>query len=481
MNIETDAVSGVVKITAVAPNTAAYRANIPVGCELVKIGSAPTYAMGHDAMLEALKVNPVQLTIKRAAASAASRKSGERVITKDGNGKLGMGFATGPDGHTVNKLAQGGAAWQADIRVGDRILKVNGRDATVMQANDVLDLISGPRSGPVIKLAIHVDAGAGTNMVVSGISSVHSGVEPLGISVATEGGAHVITKAQKSSAGWRMGLRVGDNILDINSRAMAGVTHEALLSALQDGGAELMMVVRRGGAQGRTHKLKNRSAFIQDLGLIIEVTKKGLVQVKDVKPGTAADAAQLSVGDVIIDINGKTVLKKSLTQVIATLRSELGPDVNMVVCSQPHEAVLERDYETKKHQPAASGKKAKRPKYTVEVKREIAADGFEPLGLALVTEGSHHICGQVGRGPAFRAGVRQGDYLTAINGVKMTKRDHEHVLQTLKETTESFTISFTRAAGEQGPQKAFAEPAAAPAADDVVDTVITEDFEEVAF
>ena len=266
----------------------------------------------------------------------------------------------------------------------------------------------------------------------------------------------------QSSAGWRMGLRVGDSILDINSRPMAGVTHEALLSALQDGGAELMMVVDR---KGKRHKLKNRSAFIQDLGLTVEVTKKGLVQVKDVKPASAAEAAQLSVGDVIIDINGKTVLKKSLTQVIATLRSEMGPEVSMVVCSQPHEAVLERDYETKKHQPAASGKKAKRPKYTVEVKRGITAEGYEPLGLSLVTEGNHHICGQVGNGPAFRAGVRQGDYLVAINGVKMTKRDHEHVLQTLTENTESFTLSITRAAGEPGPKKAFAEPAPAPAAD----------------
>ena len=31
-------------------------AALTVGCELVKIGNAPTYAMGHDAMLEALKV-----------------------------------------------------------------------------------------------------------------------------------------------------------------------------------------------------------------------------------------------------------------------------------------------------------------------------------------------------------------------------------------------------------------------------------------
>jgi len=476
MNIETDAVSGVVTITAVAPNTAAYRANIPVGCELVKIGNAPTYAMGHDAMLEALKVNPVQLTIKKAAAPASSRKSGIRVINKGPQEPLGLGFATEGGATVVTKCLEGKPAWQADIRPGDRIIAINGREVAPLEHDDVLNLFRN--GGTAIKVAIHVDAGAGTNMVVSGISSVHAGVEPLGISVATEGGAHIITKAQKSSAGWRMGLRVGDSILDINSRPMAGVTHEALLSALQDGGAELMMVVDR---KGKRHKLKNRSAFIQDLGLTVEVTKKGLVQVKDVKPASAAEAAQLSVGDVIIDINGKTVLKKSLTQVIATLRSEMGPEVSMVVCSQPHEAVLERDYETKKHQPAASGKKAKRPKYTVEVKRGITAEGYEPLGLSLVTEGNHHICGQVGNGPAFRAGVRQGDYLVAINGVKMTKRDHEHVLQTLTENTESFTLSITRAAGEPGPKKAFAEPAPAPAADELVDTVITEDFEEVAF
>ena len=181
-------------------------------------------------------------------------------------------------------------------------------------------------------------------------------MEPLGISVATEGGAHIITKCQKSGAGWRMGLRLGDAVLDVNGRAMGNVPHDALLSSLQDGGHELVMVIQR-KADGRTHKLKNRSAFIQDLGLTIEVTKKGLVQVKGVAPDSAAEAASLAVGDVIIDINSKSVLKKSLTQVIATLRSEMGPEVSIVVCSQPHEAVLERDYDTKKHQPASSGKK----------------------------------------------------------------------------------------------------------------------------
>ena len=39
----------------------------------------------------------------------------------------------------------------------------------------------------------------------------------------------------------------------------------------------------------------------------------------------------------------------------------------------------------------------------------------------------------------------------------MSKRDHDHVLQTLKECGGSFTISITRAAGESGP-KTFMQP-----------------------
>ena len=269
-----------------------------------------------------------------------------------------------------------------------------------------------------------------------------------------------------------------------------GQEHDYVLAMLRAGGHELMMTIKR-PSDGRLHKLKNRSAFISDLGITLEVTKKGLVQVqystvqsvfycaafcapcwvelaffdppppppfflslfpvssfsaplvvilvpischfkrvlqvKDLVEGGAAEESGLVIGDVLIDINGKTVLKKTLSVVIATLRSDLGPEVPMIVCSQPHECVIERDHEVTKHQPK---KTSKRPKYTVDIEKRATPDGPEPLGLGFVTDekGVHQISVVVAGGPAFRGGIRIEDVLVGINGVKMKGRDHDHVL-----------------------------------------------------
>ena len=58
-----------------------------------------------------------------------------------------------------------------------------------------------------------------------------------------------------------------------------GQEHDYVLAMLRAGGHELMMTIKR-PSDGRLHKLKNRSAFISDLGITLEVTKKGLVQVQ---------------------------------------------------------------------------------------------------------------------------------------------------------------------------------------------------------
>jgi hypothetical protein len=122
------------------------------------------------------------------------------------------------------------------------------------------------------------------------------------------------------------------------------------------------------------------------------VTKKGLVQVKDLTANGAAAACGLQIGDVIIDVNGKSVLKKSLTVVIGTLRSNLGPEVPMVVCSQPHECTIQRSTGAG----GGGGAMGDSAKYTVQVHKQQTAEGPESLGLKLVTdEAGEHVVGMV--------------------------------------------------------------------------------------
>lgn len=211
---------------------------------------------------------------------------------------------------------------------------------------------------------------------------------------------------------------------------------------LKAGGHELMMTIKR-PSDGRLHK-----PLLRDLERDAQIADKRrsvlqLVQVKDLVEGGAAEESGLVIGDVLIDINGKTVLKKTLSVVIATLRSDLGPEVPMIVCSQPHECVIERDHEVTKHQPK---KTSKRPKYTLDIEKRATEDGPEPLGMGFVTDerGLHTVSQVVAGGPAFRAGVRADDTLVGINGVKMKGRDHDHVLGSLKVQEGEFQMTISR-------------------------------------
>lgn len=474
MGIETDEETGMCTVTQLREHGPAMVGGMQVGYELLKVGGNSVFEMEHSDVLKALGQGlSIKVEVRKPAEEEA--RSGVKTVSRAAGEPLGLGFVTEGSKHIVSQVKEDLPAWNAGIRKGDIIIKLAGQETYKLTHDALLSTIGSAGT----EFYVEIEEGSGNVVSVNGISSIEGGTEPLGIGIISdEDGIATISKCVEGGAGFRMGLREDDEVIEINGRPMMGQEHDYVLAMLRAGGHELMMTIKR-PSDGRLHKLKNRSAFISDLGITLEVTKKGLVQVKDLVEGGAAEESGLVIGDVLIDINGKTVLKKTLSVVIATLRSDLGPEVPMIVCSQPHECVIERDHEVTKHQPK---KTSKRPKYTVDIEKRATPDGPEPLGLGFVTDekGVHQISVVVAGGPAFRGGIRIEDVLVGINGVKMKGRDHDHVLGSLKVQEGEFQITISRSSEEPPPQRwtgvSVDDAEAAPAV-----ILQTDDFDEVAF
>jgi len=474
LGVESDAETGMCTVTQLREHGPAMVGGMKVGYELLKVGGKSVFEMEHDEILKALgKGLSVKVEVRKNAEEGS--RSGVKTVSRAAGEPLGLGFVTEGSKHIVSQVKEGLPAWNSGIRKGDVILKLAGQETYKLTHDALLSTIGAAGT----EFYVEIEEGSGQVLAIQGISSVESGTEPLGIGIVSdEDGIATISKCVEGGAGHRMGLREDDEVIEINGRPMMGQEHDYVLSMLKAGGHELMMTIKR-PSDGRLHKLKNRSAFVSDLGITLEVTKKGLVQVKDLVEGGAAEESGLVIGDVLIDINGKTVLKKTLSVVIATLRSDLGPEVPMIVCSQPHECVIERDHEVTKHQPK---KTSKRPKYTLDIEKRATEDGPEPLGMGFVTDerGLHTVSQVVAGGPAFRAGVRADDTLVGINGVKMKGRDHDHVLGSLKVQEGEFQMTISRSSADPPPQRwtgvSVDDAEAAPAV-----ILQTDDFDEVAF
>ncbi|XP_055525244.1 protein lap4 isoform X3 [Wyeomyia smithii] len=195
--------------------------------------------------------------------------SEEVVLPKD-QGSLGFSIIGGTDhsctpfgshepGIFISHIVPGGiAALSGKLRMGDRILKVNGTDVTSATHQEaVMELL---RPCDEIKLTVqHDPLPAGFQEV----DLVKQEGERLGMHIkgglngqrgnpmdATDEGVF-ISKINSSGAAKRDGrLRVGMRILEVNGASLLGATHQEAVNALRASGGTLHMVVCKGYEKG---------------------------------------------------------------------------------------------------------------------------------------------------------------------------------------------------------------------------------------
>nr|XP_029710611.1 protein lap4-like isoform X3 [Aedes albopictus] len=205
--------------------------------------------------------------------------SEEVVLPKD-QGSLGFSIIGGTDhsctpfgahepGIFISHIVPGGiAALSGKLRMGDRILKVNGTDVTgATHQEAVMELL---RPCDEIKLTVQHDplpAGFQNVEIVSlpteEVQIVKLEGERLGMHI--KGGLNgqrgnpldqadegvFISKINSSGAAKRDGrLRVGQRILEVNGISLLGATHQEAVNALRASGGTLHLVVCKGYEKG---------------------------------------------------------------------------------------------------------------------------------------------------------------------------------------------------------------------------------------
>ncbi|XP_014679096.1 PREDICTED: protein scribble homolog, partial [Priapulus caudatus] len=189
----------------------------------------------------------------------------EEIILQKAGGPLGFSIVGGVDhsshpfgleepGIFISKIVPGGSASQTKLRIGDRILSVNGIDLTKATHQDaVMALVS-----PVQSIALQ----AQHDPPPKGLQEMKIRKAPgenLGISI--KGGAHshpgnpldrtdegvFVSRINPVGAVHRdRRLRLGMRILEVNGQSLLGASHQEAVRALRSVGDAMFIMVCEG-------------------------------------------------------------------------------------------------------------------------------------------------------------------------------------------------------------------------------------------
>ncbi|MEZ5965414.1 MAG: RIP metalloprotease RseP [Planctomycetota bacterium] len=197
-----------------------------------------------------------------------------------------------------------GVAWQADLRPGDRILKVNGKEIYAFENLRVEIALAGRRP---VRLEVERDGKVFEKLVQSEYDE-REGLRRIGVVPSVEPQPpELIVQADTPAA--RAGLRSGDRLLAIDGEAVAPADVELTLQSLEhhEVGKPVALEVERKDA-GRV-----TVTFLPDVA-----AKESRIGVRQVLPRVLAvrqsfaPAQPLERGDILVAVDGQPFLAGSL-------------------------------------------------------------------------------------------------------------------------------------------------------------------------
>ncbi|XP_077989669.1 protein scribble homolog isoform X3 [Glandiceps talaboti] len=186
------------------------------------------------------------------------------VLIRQG-GPLGLSIVGGSDhsshpfgedepGIFISKIVPDGAAALTNLRIGDRILEVNGKDmtdATHQEAVSALlenrqriaiEVRHDPPPEGLLDLTIIKNPGDKLGISIRGGSKGHPG-NPLD---KTDEGIFISKVNSQGAAGKDGRLKIGMRILEVNNQSLLGATHAEAVRSLRAAGENLSMLVCQG-------------------------------------------------------------------------------------------------------------------------------------------------------------------------------------------------------------------------------------------
>ncbi|XP_039900156.1 protein scribble homolog isoform X14 [Simochromis diagramma] len=305
-------------------------------------------------------------------------------------GKGSTAYRTGDTGIYISRIAEGGAAHKdSTLRVGDRVISINGVDMTEARHDQAVALLTG--TSPTIALLVERDLnapggspgqtrarahsppppepsdspdqdeeGLGNHLSrmedeypIEEVTLVKSG-GPLGLSIVggSDHASHpfginepgvFISKVIPHGLASQCGLRVGDRILEVNSIDLRHATHQEAVRALLANKQEIRMLVRRDPSPPGMQEIMIQKQPGEKLGISIrggakghagnpfDPTDEGIFISKVSSTGAAARDGRLQVGMRILEVNNHSLLGMTHTEAVRVLRA-VGDSLVMLVC-----------------------------------------------------------------------------------------------------------------------------------------------------
>ncbi|XP_061821249.1 protein scribble homolog isoform X1 [Nerophis lumbriciformis] len=304
-------------------------------------------------------------------------------------GKGSTPYRTGDTGIYISRIAEGGAAHRdSTLRVGDRVISINGVDMTEARHDQAVALLTG--TSPTIALLVERDPNAPRSPGLSRqrahsppppepsdspdqeeegltgnqlgqvdeypieeVTLVKSG-GPLGLSIVggSDHASHpfginepgvFISKVIPHGLACQSGLRVGDRILEVNAIDLRHATHQEAVRALLANKQEIQMLVRRDPSPPGMQEVVIHKQPGEKLGISIrggakghagnpfDPTDEGIFISKVSSSGAAARDGRLQVGMRILEVNNHSLLGMTHTEAVRVLRA-IGDSLVMLVC-----------------------------------------------------------------------------------------------------------------------------------------------------
>ncbi|XP_048338617.1 protein scribble homolog isoform X8 [Sphaerodactylus townsendi] len=297
-------------------------------------------------------------------------------------GKGSTPYRPGDTGIFISRIAEGGAAHRdGTLRVGDRVLLINGVDMAEARHDQAVALLTA--TSPSIMLLVEREAAAlpgegdqssgqrvrvhspppptqqGSPPEESRRSCLPQSLEsqypveevclvkaggPLGLSIVggSDHSSHpfgiqepgvFISKVIPRGLASRSGLQVGDRILEVNGIDLCHATHQEAVSALLSNTQQLRMVVRRDPPPPGMEEICIEKRPGEKLGISIrggakghagnpfDPTDEGIFISKVSSTGAAARDGRLKVGMRILEVNHQSLLGMTHAEAVQILRA----------------------------------------------------------------------------------------------------------------------------------------------------------------
>eukprot|EP00043_Microstomoeca_roanoka_P020312 m.244150 g.244150 ORF g.244150 m.244150 type:complete len:3704 (+) comp17144_c0_seq1:231-11342(+) len=443
---------GVIHITDILPQCTAADKLAP-GDVIVQLDEHPVQELQHEEVLDLLRRKPqvtlvvVALPQRKGSVPALNDNEDIRVVhlVKRAGG-YGFTVASDPElgrNARIAAIVEGGvASASGKVFPGDKIIAVNGSDATGLYHDEIIDLL---RKSTEIRLALRSDSSPLPAAVVSSPQNA----SPAETSPRTP--RHLPGLQEMDEEG---SLTDGYDNLDagdVKPDSTQTKRHSAITTSYDDDYAMPTMTdVQTSADDVHTITLRRGS---MGLGLTIITDERiGVVRVASVaQGGTAAESRQIFVGDRILAINGVMTAGKAHADIVELLISN--STVSLVVCpdSSPlpeaddiddsddeemdeHEQVYQRD-----------GVESNTPQYQQQI--STAEQRFVTLhkselgfGMRISSPSDNEVgacvTSVVENGPAALSGkVYENDVILSINGQNVLDLRHDAIIEILKSNT----------------------------------------------